>query len=130
MKSINSVTLLGNLAKDPEIRMTESGKKVASFSLATDLRWKNKNGEEKKNTDFHRIIAFEGLGNICEKFLRKGSAVFVLGRLSNRQYEGKDGKMNYITEIIARDINIITWKNKEEGSQIDIEKVESEEIVE
>jgi single-strand DNA-binding protein len=127
MKSINQVMLLGNLAADPEEKETKTGKKITSISLATDQQWTSKDGEKQKRTNFHRIIAWEQLGAICKKFLKKGSAVFVTGRLSNRTYEDQNGKNQYITEVVADDINILSWKKSEEGgSQLDIENMRTE----
>lgn len=127
MKSVNQVALLGHLAADPELRQTESGKKVASFSLATDFRWKTQDGVQRKATNFHRISAWKGLAEICKQYLKKGSAVFVSGRLSNRDYKGKDGKINYITEVVAEDVSILNWKKTEGGNAMDIEKIAPEE---
>ncbi|MBI2464024.1 single-stranded DNA-binding protein [Candidatus Peregrinibacteria bacterium] len=124
---MNHVTLLGHLAADPEIRQTSTGKKVATFSIATDFRWKTKDGENRKNTNFHRISAWQHLGEICFEYLKKGSAVYASGRLSNREYLGKDGQKRYLTEVVADDISILNWKKSAQGSTMDIEKMQPEE---
>lgn len=107
---------MGHLGNDPELRQTKNGKLVATFSLATDRDWKDSTGEKHKKVDFHKIIAWQKLAEQCEKFLKKGSAVMVNGRLTNNSYETNQGEKKFVTEINAREINIITWKNKKEDS--------------
>ncbi|MBI5754762.1 single-stranded DNA-binding protein [Candidatus Peregrinibacteria bacterium] len=121
MKSINRVTLLGHLAADPELISFDGGKKKASFSVATDIRWKGDDGTDRKQTDFHRISAWNSLANICSKYLKKGSAVFVSGKLRNRSYEGKDGKTKYMTEVSADELSILTWKKSKGENELAIE---------
>lgn len=113
MKSLNQVSLIGHLASDPESRQTPTGKLVVYFPLATNEKWTSKTGEKKESVDFHRIVAWEKLAETMQKYLKKGSAVFIGGRLRNRSYEDKTGVKRFTTEIIASDLNILTFKSKE-----------------
>ena len=105
--SVNKVILLGNLGRDPEIRSMQSGKKMASFSIATSKRWKDKNTQEQKeNTSWHNIVVFnEGLVDVIEKYVKKGSKIYVEGELSTRKYQDKDGNDKYTTEVILQGYN-------------------------
>jgi single-strand DNA-binding protein len=111
MPSFNKVMLMGNLAADPELRSTKSGKKVANFRLATS-RYKLTADGKKRIADYHTVVAWEGLGGICAKHLVKGSSVMIEGKLVNDNYEDEKGVTQYKNEVIANDIQIITWKNK------------------
>jgi single-strand DNA-binding protein len=125
MRSVNKVILMGNLAADPEMRSTPSGKTVANFRLATNSEWRNKEGEKQKNTDFHRVCAWQGLAETCEKYLKKGSSIYLEGRLHNKSYEAKDKTTKYYTEITADQVNFIQSKNKKSGPEIIIEDAET-----
>ena len=105
--SVNKVILLGNLGRDPEIRSMQSGKKMASFSIATSKRWKDRNTQEQKeNTSWHNIVVFnEGLVDVIEKYVKKGSKIYVEGELSTRKYQDKDGNDRYTTEVILQGYN-------------------------
>ena len=105
--SVNKVILLGNLGKDPEIRSMNSGNKVASFSLATSKRWKDKSTQEQKDkTSWHNIVVFgDGLVGIVEKYVKKGSKIYVEGELQTRKWEDQDGKDRYTTEVVVQGYN-------------------------
>ena len=105
--SVNKVILLGNLGRDPEIRSMQSGKKMASFSIATSKRWKDRNTQEQKeNTSWHNIVVFnEGLVDVIEKYVKKGSKIYVEGELSTRKYQDKDGNDRYTTEVVLQGYN-------------------------
>ena len=105
--SFNKVILLGNLGRDPEIRSMQSGKKMASFSIATSKRWKDRNTQEQKeNTSWHNIVVFnEGLVDVIEKYIKKGSKIYVEGELSTRKYQDKDGNDKYTTEVVLQGYN-------------------------
>lgn len=118
MRSVNKVILLGNLAADPELRSTPSGRMVAHFSVATDNQWRDSEGEIQKTTDFHRIVGWNALAKHCAKNLKKGSAVYVEGSLHNRTYEGKDKKKHYVTEITAERVNFIQTKKTTSGDAV------------
>jgi single-strand DNA-binding protein len=107
MPGINKVILVGNLGKDPEMRYTADGLAVANFNIATSDAWKDKNtGEKKERTEWHRIVAFGKLGEICGEYLSKGRQVYVEGRLQTRSWE-KDGVTRYTTEIVASDVQFL-----------------------
>ncbi|MBS4014148.1 MAG: single-stranded DNA-binding protein [Bacteroidetes bacterium] len=99
MAGVNKVILIGHLGKDPEIRSIEGGVKKASFSLATTEYYKNKNGERTESTEWHNVVLWRGLAELAENYLRKGSQVYLEGRIKYRQYDDKDGVKKYITEI-------------------------------
>ena len=105
--SVNKVILLGNLGKDPEIRSMNSGNKVASFSLATSKRWKDKATQEQKDkTSWHNIVVFgDGLVGIVEKYVRKGSKIYVEGELQTRKWQDQEGKDRYTTEVVLQGYN-------------------------
>ena len=107
MSSVNKVILLGNLGKDPEIRSMQSGKKMASFSIATSKKWKDRNTQEQKeSTSWHNIVVFnEGLVDVIEKYVKKGSKIYIEGELSNRKYQDKDGNDRYTTEVVLQGYN-------------------------
>jgi single-strand DNA-binding protein len=104
---INKAILIGNLGADPEVRYTQSGAAIANFNLATTESW-TKDGKKEEKTEWHRIVAFARLGEICGEFLHKGSKVYVEGRIQTRQWEDKDGIKRYTTEIVARDVQFLT----------------------
>lgn len=110
MKSLNRVFLIGHLVTDPQVRQTQTGKLVVNFPMATNERWQTSSGEKKEKVDFHRIIAWEKLGETCQKYLRKGSAIFIGGRIQNRSFNDQNGVKKFITEIIAEELNILTFK--------------------
>lgn len=103
MASLNKVMLIGNLGKDPELKYTPSGQAVVTFSLATTRKWKDKDGNEKEDTQWHNIKAWGRLAEIINQYAKKGRQVFVEGRLEHRQYE-QDGQKKYFTEVVI-DIN-------------------------
>ena len=105
--SVNKVILLGNLGRDPEIRSMQSGSKMASFSIATSKRWKDRNTQEQKEkTSWHNIVVFgDGLVNIVEKFVKKGSKIYVEGELQTRKWQDPDGNDKYTTEVILQGYN-------------------------
>ena len=105
--SVNKVILLGNLGRDPEIRSMQSGSKMASFSIATSKRWKDRNTQEQKEkTSWHNIVVFgDGLVDIVEKYVKKGSKIYVEGELQTRKWQDKSGQDHYTTEIIVSGFN-------------------------
>jgi single-strand DNA-binding protein len=108
MAGINKVIIVGNLGKDPEVSYVPSGAAVAKFSVATSETWKDKNtGEKKERTEWHRIVAWDKLGEICGKYLAKGRQVYVEGKLQTHSYDDKEGVKRYVTEIIAQDVEFL-----------------------
>ncbi|HLS69275.1 MAG TPA: single-stranded DNA-binding protein [Kiloniellales bacterium] len=102
--SVNKVILIGNLGRDPEIRTMQSGSRVCNLALATSESWRDRQtGERRERTEWHRIVIFnEGLVNICERFLRKGSKIYVEGQLETRKWQDQSGQERYTTEIVLR----------------------------
>ena len=105
--SVNKVILLGNLGKDPEIRSMQSGSKMATFSMATSKRWKDKNTQEQRDkTSWHNIVVFgDGLVDIVEKYVKKGSKIYVEGELQTRKWQDQDGNDRYSTEVVLQGFN-------------------------
>lgn len=99
--NLNKVMLIGNLTRDPEIRNTPNGTNVASFSIATNYVWKDQSGQKQEKAEFHNIVAWRKLADICGQYLRKGSKIYIEGRLQTRDWDGQDGVKRYRTEIIA-----------------------------
>ena len=108
MAGINKAILIGNLGKDPEVRYTPSGLAVANFNIATSERWKDRDaGEMKERTEWHRIVAFGKLGEICGEYLSKGKQVYIEGRIQTREWEDRDGNRRYTTEIVASEMKML-----------------------
>ncbi len=107
MAGVNKVILLGHLGKDPEVKKLDSGKSVANFSLATSEVYKNKEGEKVTNTEWHNIVLWSPLAEIAESYLKKGSQLYLEGKISNRSYEDKDGVKKYISEVVGRDLTLL-----------------------
>ena len=105
--SVNKVILVGNLGRDPEVRFTQDNKKIVNLNLATSDSWKDKNtGEKRERTEWHRVVIFsDGLANIAEKYLRKGSKVYIEGQLQTRKWQGQDGQEKYTTEVVLQGFN-------------------------
>lgn len=114
MKTLNKAILIGRLGKDPEIKYTHNGTPVANLHLATDRAVKKGNQWEKE-TDWHRITAWKDLAEICERYLTKGSLIYVEGQIRTRSWDEKDGSKKYVTEIWAKDIKILDSKGETPG---------------
>lgn len=110
MKGINKVILIGNVGKDPEYNTLQDGTAVAKLTLATTESYRLKNGETQSRTDWHTIIVWRGLATFANQYLRKGSLIYVEGKLRSRQYEDKDGKKKYVTEIVAEQVVLLDKK--------------------
>jgi single-strand DNA-binding protein len=106
-RSLNKVVLIGNLTRDPELRYTPSGSAVCTFSLATNRQWTTESGEKKEDAEFHRIVAWNKLAEICGQYLTKGRKVYVEGRLQTRKWAGQDGAERQTTEVIINDMIIL-----------------------
>ena len=107
MGSLNKVHLIGNLGRDPEVRYTKAGQAVASFSLATTEKWTGKDGNKEEKTEWHRIVAWGKLGEICGEYLNKGKQVYIEGRLQTREWEDNDGNKKQTTEIVASNMTML-----------------------
>ena len=115
--SLNKVILVGNLGKDPELRHPASGTAVCNFSLATTDRFKNKQGEQQDKTEWHNIVAWTGLAEICGKYLTKGRQVYIEGRIQNRSYDDRDGNKRYISEIVASEMQMLSRSGEQSHAQ-------------
>ncbi len=117
MAGVNKVILVGNLGRDPEVRALESGAKVASFSIATTESYRDRNTNERVDkTEWHNIVLWRGLAEIAEKYLRKGSQVYIEGKLQTRSYEDKDGNTRYTTEVVGQNMTMLGGRNESGNS--------------
>lgn len=107
MASVNKVILIGNLGRDPEMRYMPSGDAIANFSIATTESWKDKSGEKQEKTEWHRISMFGRLAEIAGEYLKKGSSVYIEGRLQTRKWQNKEGQDQYTTEVVANEMKML-----------------------
>lgn len=113
-RSLNKVTLIGNLGADPEVRRMSGGTKVAQFSIATSRQWSDAEGEKQERTEWHRCVAWNrstegaGLADILESYAQKGDKLYIEGRLEYRQYEDKDKRTHYVTEVNVREVILLS----------------------
>ena len=114
---LNKVLIIGNLGADPEIKYTQAGSPVANLSIATSERWKDKTtGEQKEQVEWHRVVIFGRLAEIAEQYLKKGSKIFVEGKLQTRDWEDSEGKKRYTTEVIAREMTMLDSRGDSDGT--------------
>ncbi len=113
-RSLNRVQLIGNLTRDPELRYTPNGNGVCTFGLATNRSWTTDSGEKREEVDFHRIVAWNKLAELCSQFLTKGRKVYVEGRLSTRNWTAQDGTQKTTTEVVID--NMILLDNRQSGA--------------
>lgn len=118
-RSLNKVTLIGNLTRDPELRYTPQGTAVVTFSIATNRQWKTDSGDTKEDAEFHRIVAWDKLAEICSQLLKKGSKAYVEGRLQTRQWQTKEGQDRSTTEIVISEMMILDSRGGGESSGYD-----------
>jgi single-strand DNA-binding protein len=117
MAGINKVILIGRLGRDPEVRYMQDGTAVANFSIATSEEWKDKaTGEKREKTEWHRIVAFRRLGEICGEYLSKGRQVYIEGKIQTRDWEDKDGNKRYTTEIVASQMQMLGSRDDSYGN--------------
>jgi single-strand DNA-binding protein len=115
-RGINKVILVGNLGKDPELSYLPSGQSVAKFSLATSRSYKDKSGELKEETEWHNIVAWGKLGEICAQYLTKGRQAYIEGRIQSRTWEGRDGNKRTSVDIVASDVQMLGGRGEGGGS--------------
>lgn len=115
--SINKVILIGRLGRDPEVKYTPSGQAVAKFSIATDETYKDRNGEQQRRTEWHNIVAWRRLAEICGEYLAKGKLVYIEGRLRTRKWEDREGNKRSTTEIEAREMQMLSPKGEGDRSE-------------
>lgn len=116
MASVNKVILIGNLGKDPEMRYTPSGQAVATFPLATTRRWRDKDGNQQEQTEWHNIVVWGRQAETANEYLKKGRPVFIEGRIQTRNYEDRDGQKRWITEIVALTIQFLGGRAEGAGA--------------
>ena len=114
-RGVNKVILIGNLGADPELRYTGSGTAVANFNLATNESYKDRDGNLVEKTEWHRVVAWDRLAEICGEYLKKGRSVYIEGSLQTRQWEDKDGNTKYTTEIKAREMQMLGGRDGDGG---------------
>ncbi len=115
--SVNKVILLGNLGQDPDVRATPSGKQVSTIRMATSRKYKDQSGEWQENTEWHSVVLWGWLADNAAQYLKKGSKVYIEGRLQTRNYEGKDGVTRYVTEVVADNMVMLDGrKSDSDGS--------------
>ncbi|WP_018127733.1 single-stranded DNA-binding protein [Balneola vulgaris] len=115
MSSLNKAQLIGRLGQDPEVRYTQSNTAVATLSIATSERYKDSNGEQQEKTEWHRVVAWGRLAEICQQFLTKGSLVYIEGPIQTRQWEDNQGQKRYTTEIKALQMTMLDSKGSNSG---------------
>ena len=107
MASVNKVILIGNLGRDPELRYTQGGQGVANFTLATNERWKDKDGQSQERSEWHRIVVWGKQAENCAQYLQKGRSCYIEGRLQTREWEDKEGNKRQTTEIVAQNVTFL-----------------------
>lgn len=112
---VNKVILIGNLGADPEVRFTPGGQAVANFRIATSESWNDKNGQKQERTEWHRIVVWGKLAELCGEYLKKGRQCFVEGRLQTREWMDKENKKNYTTEVVATSVTFLGGRDAGEG---------------
>ena len=131
--SVNKVILLGNLGRDPEIRSMQSGSKMATFSIATSKRWRDKNTQEQRDkTSWHNIVVFgDGLVDIVEKYVKKGSKIYVEGELQTRKWQDQDGNDRYTTEVVLQgyNSNLTLLDSRNANNNIEDQSINTDETV-
>ncbi len=116
MAAVNKAIILGNLGRDPEVRYTSDGKAVTNFSVATTEKWRDKDGNSQERTEWHRVVVFDRLGEVCGEYLSKGSSVYVEGHLRTRSWDDREGNKRYTTEIVGRTVQFLSPRG-ESGKQ-------------
>ena len=109
--SVNKVILVGRLGKDPELKYTQGGTAVVKFSLATDETWKDQSGERQQRTEWHNVVAWRKLAEICGQYLNKGKLVYIEGKLQTRSWDDKEGHKRYTTEVVADNMVMLSGKS-------------------
>lgn len=113
MRSVNKVILIGHLTRDPELRQTAGGQPVTTFSIATNRVWNDASGERQEAADYHDLVAWGKLAEICDQYLRTGCAIYVEGRLHTRRWEAPDNTKRHKTEVVVQELNILQRKNEQ-----------------
>jgi single-strand DNA-binding protein len=114
--AVNKVILIGNVGKDPEVRYLENSTPVCNFTLATNEIYTNKSGEKVKNTEWHNIVLWRGLAEVAQKYVKKGTQVYIEGKIKTRSWDDKDGNKRYITEIVADSMQLLGRKPEDNSN--------------
>jgi single-strand DNA-binding protein len=122
MSSLNKMLLIGHLGKDPEIRYTPDGSPVATFSLATSENWTDKNGSRQEHTEWHNIVAWNKLADLCKKYLTKGRQVYIEGRIRSREWQDREGNKRRTTEVIAT--QMVLLGSRSQGADAGVQPME------
>lgn len=117
MRSVNKVIIIGNLTRDPELKQTQNGQAVATFGIATNREWITTGQERKKSTEFHEVVAWARLAEICNQYLRKGKLIYLEGYLKTRSWEAENGEKRFRTEIVLQDMIMLEKRAKEDGAE-------------
>ncbi|MDO8551204.1 MAG: single-stranded DNA-binding protein [bacterium] len=128
-RSLNKVQLIGNMTRDPELRYTPAGTAVCTFGLATNRTWTTENGEKKEEVEFHRLVAWNKLAELCAQLLFKGRRIYVEGRLQTRSWTAQDGTSHQMTEVVVNDMMILDSKRANEEEVGEIATVKEPEVV-
>jgi single-strand DNA-binding protein len=121
MRSINKIILIGNLTRDPEMKETQSGQPITTFGIATNREWMTGEGDRKKSTEFHEVVAWAHLAEICHKYLKKGKLVYLEGYLKTRSWENEGGEKRFRTEVVLQDMIMLEKRGTNEDSEVDAE---------
>ena len=128
-RTLNKVMLIGNVGKEPDVNFTPSGVKVAHFRLATSETWKDKDGAVQEHTDWHTVVAWRGLADVVEKLIRRGTRVYVEGKIQSRSFDDRDGNKRYVTEIVADNLLLLDAKRSDTpGNGGDLEQQPSSHV--
>lgn len=126
--SVNKVILIGNVGKDPDVRHLENNVTVARFTLATSESYKKSTGEVVKTTEWHNIVIWRGLAQVVEKYVKKGTLIYIEGKIRSRSYDDKEGNKRYITEIQADNLTLLSRKDNSENNQQTANQDETENV--
>lgn len=125
--NLNKAMIIGNITRDPEVKNTPNGQMVATMCIATSVSWKDKNGQKQEKAEFHNIVAWRKLAEICGQYLRKGSKIYIEGRLQTREWTGQDGIKRYRTEIIAENMIMLDRAGQKPSQQTSALATQSDE---
>jgi len=128
MRSVNKVIIIGNLTRNPEMKQTQNGQSITTFGVATNREWVTSNGERKKSTEFHEVVAWAKLAEICQKYLKKGKLIYLEGYIKRRSWDSEDGEKRYRTEIVLQDMIMLNKRpSNEEEEYAPVDQVVSED---
>lgn len=125
MRSVNKVILIGNLTRDPDMKETQGGQAITTFGIATNREWMTNEGEKKQSTEFHEIVAWGKLAEICHKYLRKGKLVHVEGYLKTRSWDTEEGDKRFKTEVVVNDMIMLDKRSGSDDEDYDVPTEES-----